>query len=276
MGTKRLWQRIRTIWITVGLSATLVFVLWCATAYRATPVANAAMKSDARVVVSRDSGFVRFTAASQKTKAPVGLLFFAGSLVDPVAYAPLAHAVAAAGYPVILVSLPRRGAFGGADAPEVISRAMGAVNEDERAAQWLVGGHSRGAVVALRLVSQLAEYGATSVAGLLLVGTSHPRDVNLSGYKWPVTKIVGTRDGLASMEKVEANRRLLPPTTRWVRIEGGNHSQFGWYGFQPGDRFATISREAQHEQLIAAVIESLRLAGDRLGEPIGNPMAPRN
>ena len=85
-------------------------------------------------------------------------------------------------------------------------------------------------------------------AGAVLLGTSHPRDVDLSRYKHPVTKIFATRDGLASVDKVEANRHLLPPSTRWVKIEGGNHSQFGWYGFQPGDRFATISRDAQHTQ----------------------------
>ncbi|MBL0170346.1 MAG: hypothetical protein IPP90_06360 [Gemmatimonadaceae bacterium] len=262
MGTKSLWQRIRRVWIITGISATVVFVGWCAIAYRATSEAKAAMKSDARVQVAPDVGVVRFTAAGQPGKVPVGLLFFAGSLVDPVAYAPLARAVAAAGYPVILVSLPRRGMFGGADSPEVLGTALGAIHEDERAVQWLIGGHSRGAVVASKMVSEVASLGGGSVAGLLLVGTSHPRDVDLSRYKHPVTKIFATRDGLASMDKIEANRRLLPASTRWVKIKGGNHSQFGWYGFQPGDRFATISRDAQHAQMIAAIIESLRLASD--------------
>jgi pimeloyl-ACP methyl ester carboxylesterase len=96
----------------------------------------------------------------------------------------------------------------------------------------------------------------------LLVGTTHPRDVDLSKLKWPVTKIVGTQDGIAPLEKVEANRHLLPASTRWVRIEGGNHSQFGWYGFQPFDHFATISRDEQHAQLIREIIESLRQAGE--------------
>ena len=28
---------------------------------------------------------------------------------------------------------------------------------------------------------------------------------------------------------------LLPPGTRFIPIEGGNHAQFGWYGDQNGD-----------------------------------------
>jgi pimeloyl-ACP methyl ester carboxylesterase len=245
------------------LTLTVVFVGWCAVAYRASSEARDALKSDSRVVVMRDEGLWRFSPAGPPAKVPAGLLFFAGSLVDPVAYAPLARAVAAAGYPVILVELPRRGAFGGADGSAVLHTALGAIHEDERAWQWLIGGHSRGAVVATRMASEVMDMGSSTVAGLLLVGTSHPRDVDLSGFKRPVTKIFATNDGLASVEKIEANKRLLPPNTTWVRIEGGNHSQFGWYGFQPGDRFATITRDDQHKQLITAVIEALRRVSDR-------------
>lgn len=52
------------------------------------------------------------------------------------------------------------------------------------------------------------------LAGLVLIGTSHPRDVDLSGLDIPVTKIVATRDGLGSPAKVEQNASLLPAQTR--------------------------------------------------------------
>lgn len=94
----------------------------------------------------------------------------------------------------------------------------------------------------------------------MLIGTSHPRDVDLSSLRVPVTKIVGTRDGLASIEAVEANRELLPAGTTWIRIEGGNHSQFGWYGFQPGDRRAAVSAEAQRAAMIHGVLALMRTA----------------
>lgn len=47
--------------------------------------------------------------------ARIGPLFFPRALVNPVAYAPLARAVAQAGFPAYLGELPRRGAFGGAN-----------------------------------------------------------------------------------------------------------------------------------------------------------------
>ena len=38
-----------------------------------------------------------------------------------------------------------------------------------------------------------------------------------------------------------------------MRIEGGNHAQFGWYAFQPLDRFAAISRHEQQALTLAAI-----------------------
>jgi pimeloyl-ACP methyl ester carboxylesterase len=110
-----------------------------------------------------------------------------------------------------------------------------------------------------------AEFAATypaALAGLVLIGTTHPRDVDLAALTVPVTKIVGTNDGIASETKSEANRRLLPPTTRWIRIEGGNHSQFAWYGFQPGDHLAGISAEEQHHRMLTAILDMLRAVTD--------------
>ena len=73
----------------------------------------------------------------------------------------------------------------------------------------------------------------------------------------PVTKLAGTRDGLARPSAVEANRGKLPASTRWVWVAGGNHSQFGWYGFQPGDRRATIAASAQREVMTREVLAML-------------------
>jgi pimeloyl-ACP methyl ester carboxylesterase len=75
----------------------------------------------------------------------------------------------------------------------------------------VVGGHSKGAVVASRLSATVP-----SLAGLVLIGTSHPRDLDLSRLEMPVTKIVGTHDGIATPEKVQKNAILLPNQTRWV------------------------------------------------------------
>ncbi len=242
--------------MTLGIAFTIVFAVWSLIAYRASPAAREALASDGLETVTQGPGSWSFTPAPDRVVPGARLLFFPGALVDPVAYAPLARAVANAGYATTILQLPRRGAFGGADDPVVLDRAMTLLRQSNGSVQWVVAGHSRGAVVATRL----AAASPADLAGLVIIGSSHPRDVSLSGLTIPVTKIVGTRDGLASPGEVRENQHLLPASTHWVWIEGGNHSQFGWYGFQPGDRFARIARGQQQQAMIDAVLAVLRQA----------------
>jgi hypothetical protein len=44
-------------------------------------------------------------------------------------------------------------------------------------------------------------------------------------------------------------------------IDGGNHSQFGYYGFQLGDHRATVSRAEQQAQTIRALLHAMSRAG---------------
>lgn len=255
MERRRLWRRVRAIWVSLGLSLTVIFVAWSLLAYRASPEARSALRSDERVVVRHEGNVWSFVPGAGAL-GTASLVFFPGALVDPAAYAPLLRAVAEAGHAAFMVELPRRGAFGGADAPEVRARLDRLLRARQSRAPWIIAGHSRGGVVA----SAFAGERPAGLTGVVLIGTSHPRDVDLSALAIQVTKIVGTRDGLASRSEVEANRALVPATTRWVWIDGGNHSQFGWYGFQPGDRRASIPPAAQRSQMIAAVLDALRNA----------------
>ena len=101
-------QRIRRIWVTLGLVAFVGFVAWCLIAYRANEEARVALVSDSRVTVTAADGLWSFVP----TKADSGrasVAFLPGALVDPVAYAPLLHAMAVKGHPVHLFDLPWRG-----------------------------------------------------------------------------------------------------------------------------------------------------------------------
>ena len=251
-----LWPRVRRIWAILGLSVTAIFVAWNLIAYRANADGRHAAESDTRVAVSHVDSQWRFLPENP-SQMKTGLLFFSGALVDPRAYAGLARNIAETdGFPVVVVELPRRGAFGGADGRAVLDRGRAAMAALPGVRCWVVAGHSRGGEVASRFVSTQDP----TIVALLLAGTSHPRDLDLSGLPLPVTKLVATRDGLASPERNARNRHKLPQSTRWVTIEGGNHSQFGDYGLQPGDRFATISRTTQHAIVLDEALRVLHHA----------------
>jgi hypothetical protein len=113
---RRTWlARLRRAWAITGAAAGAVFIVWSLIAYRASGEARAALESTSAVVVSDHDGYWEF---QPKQPAIVGLLFFPGALVDPAAYAPIARAVAERGHTALLVRVPRRGAFGGAESNE--------------------------------------------------------------------------------------------------------------------------------------------------------------
>src|SRR5215203_4402033 len=89
------WRIVRRIWITVGLGATAVFVVWSMVAYRATREGKRALENSGDIEVLRSSELIQFRPLGSRPAA-VGLLFIPGALVDPVAYAPLARAAAEA------------------------------------------------------------------------------------------------------------------------------------------------------------------------------------
>ena len=249
---RRMLRIVRRLWIMAGTLFFVGFTTWALLAYRASALAYDALETDQRVTITDHEAHWRFLPGSHDPNR-AGLVFFPGAAVDPAAYAVLWRRLAQAGYPVVLVKVPRRGMFGGAEGRVPFARARAGMHELS-ARGWVIAGHSRGA----RIAAEMLLYDPSGIAGLILIGSSHPRDFSIAHLSRPVTRIYGTRDTVADVEKLEATRRNLPTSARWVRVDGGNHSQFGHYGFQPGDWPATISREDQQAQTLAAVLDALR------------------
>jgi hypothetical protein len=57
---------------------------------------------------------------------------------------------------------------------------------------------------------------------------------------------------MAGMEPFDKSRMQLPADTQFVVIDGGNHAQFGAYGFQTGDNPAEIPADEQWVQIAEA------------------------
>ncbi len=231
----------------VGLSllASLAFVLWANNPLPPMPQALVALESDAQVVVQADQGKILF---SPRSAVPdTAIILYPGGRVDFRAYAPLAKEIAAHGYWVFLVKMPLNLAFFNPNAAEGLIAAYPQI------VHWAIGGHSLGGAMA----ANYAKKHPTKLDGLVLWASYPANSDDLSETNLAVLSIYATHDNLATPEKIEASRPLLPPSTQWVAIEGGNHAQFGWYGDQPGDGIATIDRQAQQEQILAATVRFL-------------------
>jgi dienelactone hydrolase len=242
---KRLWWVLPALLILAGVT----FFLWASAAATPMPEALAALESDASVQVETDPWLVFQPAGAEPT---VGLILYPGGRVDPRGYAPTARALAEEGYLAVIVPMPLNLAV---LAPGRAAEVMAAFPGIER---WAVGGHSLGGAMA----ANFAHDHADAVRGLVLWAAYPAGGDDLSGSGLAASSISGTLDGLATPDQIEASRPLLPPDTRWIAIEGGNHAQFGWYGPQSGDNEATISREEQQAQIVEATRQLLLQLGD--------------
>ena len=234
-------------WIPAGLILLLLvgFIIWASATPPPLPIVEETLQSDSKVTVANNRWIVFSPVNEDPTR---GLIFYPGGRVDPEAYAPLARRLAEHGYLVVIVPMPLNLAvFDQRAADKVIS-------EFPEIQSWAIAGHSLGGAMAASYVaSRPAE-----VKALGLLASYPPSSADLSDVPILVSSIYATNDGLATLEDINASRILLPESTGWTEIEGGNHSQFGALEELPGDHPADISFEEQLNQTTAALLSLLQ------------------
>lgn len=253
-------SRARSIhrWVRRGfLVWAVVSTAWMANTVRTRGVATELLESGSEVTVVDGAATLEFLPTDPRAAA--ALIFVCGAGIHSHAYVPLLRPIAEAGYPVFVVKLPYRFAPLPSHKDEAVHRVRDLLAAHPEVAHWVIAGHSLGGALAARVARTRPGLDAAYV----LIGTTHPKDHDLSGLEASFTKVYATNDGVAPPERVLANRELLPGDTRWVRIEGGNHSQFGHYGHQFLDGRATIGREAQQAVTRQALLEALERDGVR-------------
>jgi dienelactone hydrolase len=238
------WRIFLALLGVLIVGAVVGFVIWGETPAQPMREALTALESDAQVTITTGAWLVFQPAASQPV---TGFIIYPGGRVDPRAYAPMARQVAEQGYLVIIVDMPLNLAVFN---PGAADKVMAAYPEIQ---SWAIGGHSLGGAMA----ANYAIYHPEQVQGLALWAAYPASSDDLSSSDLRVVSIFGSLDGLATGEKIEASRPLLPADTTWISIEGGNHAQFGWYGSQAGDNPAVLSRSDQQAQVLTATLELL-------------------
>lgn len=239
-------------YIRIGLGVFWLGVfVWLLYNMQAKGLESTVLESNNRVDIQNLSDAIIFTPAVDTMGA--ALIFYPGALVDPKAYAPMARSVSEAGFKTIVFKLPYRLALFEFQQESVFQQTLDFINNDSGQRHWIIGGHSRGG----KLATIFGRDYRKVMDGLLLVGTSHPREIDLSDLNMDVTKIYGSNDGLASEEEINEFAVNLPADMHRVRIAGGNHRQFGYYGYQFGDSSADIPRQEQQELMIDAIIKQL-------------------
>ncbi len=223
---------IGTIWISLSI----IFFIWIWTTYQSRDLPGDTFTNSNKITVIENNDQFIFQSKEKVNKFEI--IFLQGALTDPKAYAPLCRKLAESGFTCHLLKSPWR-------IPSYnYQRICGLFNLKQN--NYVIGGHSQGGKIA----SQLVYENPDAFKGLFLLGTSHPRDLDLSGQNIPCVKIYAENDGLASMKEVLQNANKLPADSKLIMIKGGNHSQFGYLGHLLMDHSADISLKEQQQKTI--------------------------
>ena len=237
---KRKKKKVRRALLLIFLLILLltgIFFGYVSVYYPADETALAALRSDGAVTVTQTETGWFFDGPSESD----ALIFYPGGKVEETAYAPLLRQIAEGQMDVFLLSVPFRLA--------VLSPGKAAdVMASRSYANWYVGGHSLGGVMA----ADFAAKHAAELRGLVLLASYPTGDLAPS---LRVLSISGSEDGVLDRQKLEAGIQYLPAGTVIQVIPGGNHAQFGSYGPQKGDGTALISPTEQWAETAALIGE---------------------
>jgi len=177
--------------------------------------------------------------------AKIGVIFYQGAKVEAEAYSYLGEALAKDGHFVVMPKLPLNLAILGINAVDSVMEQYPEVQK------WYVAGHSMGGA----MISKYAFQHEEKVDGIILFG-SYPAD-DFSTKSIPMLSIYGEVDALATVEKIENNKKLMSKNTTMHMIKGGNHANFGMYGEQKGDNASLITSKAQQDETVKVMEEWL-------------------
>jgi hypothetical protein len=241
---RKLYKRILLGIVILLVAISAAFVGWAAFPLGPGPAALASLQAGAVVTVET----VREWTVFRPTEMDVhtGFIFYPGGRVDYRSYAPILKSIAQHGFLVVLVPMPLSMAFFAPDKADEVLAAFPKIQN------WALGGHSLGG-------SMAARYCFTHPGKIqaLVLWASYPADTDsLANQDLAVLSIFGSEDG--QVNNIEASSRLLPTDTTWIKIDGGNHAQFGDYGLQPGDGQAKISPQQQWDQVTSATVAFLQ------------------
>ena len=239
--SKIIKKRIITL-STVLIIFVIGFFIWLSNGYSLQENDMKYLQSNSKVEVTVDENYTYFTP--KNVNATKGFIFYPGERIDSSSYAKLCNNVASYGYKVVAVDMPFNYAnFGKNKATKVIE-------DNPQITKWVIGGDSIGGTVA-------CEYAVNNknVEGIVLI-SSYPRE-NISELGFKVLSLWGSKDNVVDYKKLINSKEQLPKDTKYVEIEGANHSQFANYGMYSGDEEALISSDEQMDITVRNIVNFL-------------------
>ncbi len=217
--------------VSIVIAAVLGFLSWTAFYYHADATAVSFAQNDSTLI---NEGSLTILPEEDSSTA---VIFYPGAKVEAIAYLPILEQIREEAHVTcILVHMPLNLAFFNVNAADQI------IEDFPDIKAWYLAGHSLGGAMA----SSYAAKHQDKLQGLILMGAYIYGD-------YPAEKALTIYGSLNTQVEAKINY-----TENVVRIEGGNHAQFGNYGKQKGDADAVISAAQQQKEAVEAVVEFMK------------------
>ncbi|MHA7136350.1 alpha/beta hydrolase [Rossellomorea arthrocnemi] len=236
-------------WTTIVLLAVVLigglgFYFWSEQTYSATEELIKTIKIEEDPLIEEKKDWLIFNPEESNSK---GLILYPGAKVEVEAYGYLGKSLSEKGYTVVIPRMPFHIAFLGIGESEKI------INSFDEELNWYVSGHSLGGVAA----STYAYDHQDEIKGVIFLASYPTNSTDFSESDVPFLSIYAENDGLTTEDDIEKSKKILPQSTVFHQIEGGNHAGFGMYGKQKGDLEAYISPRDQQDEIIRTMDEWL-------------------
>lgn len=183
------------------------------------------------------------------SKTNIGVIIYPGGKVDEKSYSPLATKFSSNDIPTFIAKMPFHLSILSND------KASSIMNDFKDINSWIIIGHSLGGTSA----SIYASKNSDNIRGIVFLASFAYKDLSIFDIQG--LSFVGNNDKILNLSNLEKYIDSFPKNTEFIEIEGGNHSNFGNYGFQKGDGIATISNEKQQQIVfdeVLKLIESIK------------------
>ena len=208
--------------------------------YRALDDALNYLKSNDIVNITKINEGYYFDGPGKET----AIIFYPGASVQYTSYAKLMYKLAYNGYDCFLLSMPLDFALIGVNkASNIISK----YNYNK----WCMSGHSLGGVAA----SMYASNNPEEISCIINLA-SYPNKKIPSNIKY--ISFYGSNDKVLNEKSLKEAKKYLPNDSFDFVIDGGNHSNFGNYGFQKGDGISSITNDDQQDYVVNKIVEILK------------------
>lgn len=226
------------IFVALGSDVVLILVVmfvYLGNYYHADDEAQLAMQGSDYVTVEKTTNGYLFDGPGESQ----ALIFYPGAKVEAIAYTPILKELSEQGIDCFLVEMPFHMAIFGQNAAEELL-------DKYTYEEWTIAGHSMGGLVATNFAISHPEQVKNVV--LLAAYSTKPLPETVR-----FLSIYGDQDGCLNRASYETGKSFWPTESTEVVIPGGNHAQMGSYGFQKGDKEATISAKDQWEEVVEAI-----------------------